>query len=473
MSFFFKNKKNNKVEKINIDPANIDERTDLDEIDIYDGVTYMDEIDEIDDYHNNISPPINQLISAVDSEIKKESQARLSPSILIKERSKSSDDVKLKIGFIDKTYVLDSDTLRLEFDKNITITHPIVTNYSFHIIDFIGKGAFSNVYKAKFIKTLSLPTIISSISNKNNHNSSDSKFCAFKTVIAKPNYIKCAHNEYIYFKELNNKSDFIIHCYDLFTLNNNTIYPTPVLVFEYFDQEFYQYMKQNFVPGYGLKRNILMNLAEALFFGLDFLHSKNIIHCDLKPENIVINKKNKIKIIDLGSAIKYPYDTRKSCYMQSRYYRAPNCIVKSNINHRIDYWSVGCILYEAITIIPLFCKSSEKQILFKQLRFIDIPHEKLNQESRWVKRYYDYDNKIWNIQIEKNNLQSYTLAMFKTNSIINREDTKWLFDNYRGYFKLIEYCLLNHYSSAKNDYLDIFDKVQRYYNSKFPSISTV
>lgn len=65
---------------------------------------------------------------------------------------------------------------------------------------------------------------------------------------------------------------------------------------------------------------------------LDFLHDNKIIHCDLKPENIMLEKedRSKIKIIDFGSGC---FEAeRMYTYIQSRFYRSPEVILgKQNL----------------------------------------------------------------------------------------------------------------------------------------------
>ena len=72
----------------------------------------------------------------------------------------------------------------------------------------------------------------------------------------------------------------------------------------------------------------------------------NIIHCDLKTENIMLREMGKsgIKIIDFGNAC---YSNKKMFkYIQSRFYRAPEVIMELPYSTQIDMWSLGCILYE-------------------------------------------------------------------------------------------------------------------------------
>lgn len=73
------------------------------------------------------------------------------------------------------------------------------------------------------------------------------------------------------------------------------------------------------------------------------------MHCDLKPENVLIKSYSRceIKVIDLGSSC---FITDNLClYVQSRSYRAPEVILGHPYDQKIDIWSLGCILAELYT----------------------------------------------------------------------------------------------------------------------------
>ena len=357
---------------------------------------------------------------------------------------------------------VDYSSTRIFFEKNTIVTSNNLSNTKYLIKKELGKGAFSNVYLA-YAK------------NENETTFDLKKQYVLKTTKCKPLYAKQAVKEYQYYNKIDNKCKYIIYFKDFFSIPNETSFTTPCLVLEYFHENFYNYMKNNFKVNFGLDINILLTVTKTMVLGIDFLHQHNIIHCDLKPENIVINNKNQCKIIDLGSAIKTGFKDQ-NCYMQSRYYRSPNCIVSCDINPRIDYWSVGCIMYEALTLIPLFFKKNEIDIILKQLRFIDIPHEKINQFSPITACLYNYLYKTWRRPIEKMYLFDYLKFVLENKNIKRSSyEEKWLFNNSTGYCSLIYMCILDHYNKDKNDYVKQFEIIEAAYKSesKFPSIAAI
>jgi dual specificity tyrosine-phosphorylation-regulated kinase 2/3/4 len=90
------------------------------------------------------------------------------------------------------------------------------------------------------------------------------------------------------------------------------------------------------------------------------MHKFEIVHCDLKPENVLLRRPNKsqIKLIDFGSSCFE--QERYYTYIQSRFYRAPEIMLGIQYTRAIDMWSYGCIVYECFCGIPLFAGENER-----------------------------------------------------------------------------------------------------------------
>ncbi|KAL6007143.1 Cyclin-dependent kinase 7 [Asimina triloba] len=93
-----------------------------------------------------------------------------------------------------------------------------------------------------------------------------------------------------------------------------------------------------------------------LLQGLQYLHSANILHRDLKPGNILLNSNCDLKICDFGLArTKNDKCQFMTEYVVTRWYRAPELLLScEKYNTSIDVWSVGCIFAELLGRKPIF-----------------------------------------------------------------------------------------------------------------------
>ena len=94
--------------------------------------------------------------------------------------------------------------------------------------------------------------------------------------------------------------------------------------------------------------------------GLKYIHSKNVIHRDLKPRNLLVNSNCDLKICDFGLArcdfaTLSRQTTAMTDYVATRWYRAPEVILTwEKYTKAIDMWSVGCIFAELMGRQPIF-----------------------------------------------------------------------------------------------------------------------
>ena len=129
------------------------------------------------------------------------------------------------------------------------------------------------------------------------------------------------------------------------------------VTFELLSINLYDFLKAGDFKGLSL--SLIRRIGIQILYALNYIKQEMIIHCDLKPENIILKDRNKsgIKVIDFGSSCFI--DKRVYTYIQSRFYRAPEIILGIPYTHSIDMWSFACILSELYTGYPLFPGENE------------------------------------------------------------------------------------------------------------------
>lgn len=132
------------------------------------------------------------------------------------------------------------------------------------------------------------------------------------------------------------------------------------LVFEKLQDDLYSILKKRHFKPFSL--TIIKSITYQLMNTLVYLADKNvnIIHCDIKPENILLQKDHQasVKLIDFGSSCSS--SKTMYTYIQSRYYRSPEILLGLHYNTQIDIWSLGCVMAELFTGNPLFPGTSSQ-----------------------------------------------------------------------------------------------------------------
>merc|ERR1712137_1178732 len=127
---------------------------------------------------------------------------------------------------------------------------------------------------------------------------------------------------------------------------------------------------QTFGGGIGITLNAVRFYSRQLLTGLKHLKQSNILHADIKPDNIVVTKdKRTAKICDLGTAsnIDSP-ENEITPLLVSRFYRPPEVILGMKYNEQVDLWSIGCCLVEMYTGQILFTGKTNNEMLLMHMQ---------------------------------------------------------------------------------------------------------
>jgi cyclin-dependent kinase 5 len=148
------------------------------------------------------------------------------------------------------------------------------------------------------------------------------------------------------------------------------------MVFEFIDQDLKKYFD---VSGGIISPQIVKSFYYQLLQGLAFCHRNNILHRDLKPQNILISKKGELKLADFGLARAFGIPVRIfSAEVVTLWYRSPDVLMGAQVyNTSIDMWSAGCIFAELANAgRPLFPGSDVDEQLKRIFKLVGTPNER-------------------------------------------------------------------------------------------------
>jgi len=217
-------------------------------------------------------------------------------------------------------------------------------------VDKLGEGTYGIVYKAK--------------------NKETGDIVALKRIRleSEDEGVPCtAIREISLLKELNHPN--IVRLYDVIHSEKKL-----TLVFEYLDQDLKKYLDE-------CRGEIPLALTKSFLFqllkGVAFCHEHKVLHRDLKPQNLLINRKGELKLADFGLARAFGIPVRSYSHeVVTLWYRPPDVLLGSRkYSTPIDIWSAGCIFAEMVTGRPLFPGKDTNDQLYRIIKLMGTPTE--------------------------------------------------------------------------------------------------
>ncbi|KAG8442457.1 hypothetical protein GDO86_011301 [Hymenochirus boettgeri] len=198
----------------------------------------------------------------------------------------------------------------------------------YNVYGYTGQGVFSNVVRARDMARANQEVAVKIIRNNELMQ-------------------KTGLKELEFLKKLNDADpDDKFHCLRLFRHFYHKQHLC--LVFEPLSMNLREVLKK-YGKDVGLHIKAVRSYSQQLFLALKLLKRCNILHADIKPDNILVNEsKTILKLCDFGSA-SHVADNDITPYLVSRFYRAPEIVIGKIYDYGIDMWSVGCTLYELYT----------------------------------------------------------------------------------------------------------------------------
>ncbi|XP_067107511.1 pre-mRNA processing factor 4Bb [Osmerus mordax] len=172
------------------------------------------------------------------------------------------------------------------------------------------------------------------------------------------------------------------------------------LVFEPLSMNLREVLKK-YGKDVGIHIKAVRSYIQQLFLALKLLKRCNILHADIKPDNILVNEsKTILKLCDFGSA-SHVADNDITPYLVSRFYRAPEIIIGKPYDYGIDMWSVGCTLYELYTGKILFPGSSNNHMIKLAMDLKGKMPNKMIRKGLFKDQHFDQNLNFLYIEVDK------------------------------------------------------------------------
>lgn len=214
----------------------------------------------------------------------------------------------------------------------------------------IGNGSFGVVFLARIAETGECIAIKKVLQDRRYKN----RELEIMQMVKHPNVVEMKHH----FFSFSSRKEVFLHL---------ALEYVPDTVYRYT----YSYTKQN-----DFMQMIYVKLfTYQMLRALNYLHSIDICHRDIKPQNLLIDPVTGVlKICDFGSAKQLIPSKANVAYICSRYYRAPELIFGATLyTTSIDTWSAGCVMGEMLLGHPLFPGNSSLNQLIQIINILGTP----------------------------------------------------------------------------------------------------
>ncbi|KAJ0704124.1 putative mitogen-activated protein kinase kinase kinase STE-STE11 family [Helianthus annuus] len=180
----------------------------------------------------------------------------------------------------------------------------------------------------------------------------------------------CLKNEFMMLNELKDCPE-VVECYDqcITVENGEKLYNVAL---EYASGgSLFDKLKSS--EGLRLLESDVRRYTKSILKGLQFIHEKQIVHCDVKLQNILLFSDDNVKIADFGLAKRAAAAVEAFMSVKPKYeevrgtplYMAPETVVGGEQETASDIWAVGCLVSEMLTGVPAWNCSDIGSLLMK------------------------------------------------------------------------------------------------------------
>ncbi|XP_063718829.1 cyclin-dependent kinase 7-like [Symsagittifera roscoffensis] len=219
-------------------------------------------------------------------------------------------------------------------------------------VQFLGEGQYATVWKAKDVQNNNRIVAVKKI----NQGTKDE---------IRDGINRTAIREIKFMRELNHEN--ILGLLDVYGGKYNMN-----LVFEFMETDLEHIIREQdiIITFPNIKRYLIM-----ILHGLEYLHTRWLLHRDLKPNNLLIDPNGVLKLADFGLARFFGSPSKQlTSEVVTRWYRAPELLWGAKqYGTGVDMWAVGCILAELVMRDPIFPGDSDLDQLSKIFSLMGTP----------------------------------------------------------------------------------------------------
>ena len=158
-----------------------------------------------------------------------------------------------------------------------------------------------------------------------------------------------------------------------------------VSLYEAGEDKGYRYFAMQFVDGENLSGRIggkkpmpsseIIDVSKQICRGLRYAHSQNVIHRDIKPQNVLVDKENIARLSDFGIAKIFASSgiTLTGVTVGTPEYMSPEQAAGEDVDSKTDIYSLGVVIYEMLTKKPPFLGNNPVATAYKHVHEIPIP----------------------------------------------------------------------------------------------------
>jgi serine/threonine protein kinase len=174
---------------------------------------------------------------------------------------------------------------------------------------------------------------------------------------------------------------FIIEAKAISKLEHQNI----VSIYEFGEESGLKYFAMQYIDGEDLGKKLLqkkpltiteiLNYSKQICRALHYAHAKNVIHRDIKPQNILIDKNNICRLSDFGIAMMYAERkiTLTGIAVGTPEYMSPEQAEGDTLSHQTDIYSLGIVIYEMLAKRTPFKGNNPVAIAYKQVHELPLP----------------------------------------------------------------------------------------------------